>query len=158
MFWSLGVSKDRRVPTMVIRERQITKACPVRGGYSLMELMVVVAIIVVLAGIGGYYFLGRLGETQEDADLAQTKVLTEACTNYRIDKGTWPTSLQELTQLRPGGNAPYLENEAALQPKSVPNGQYNYDASGQHNNGLKPDIWVDGPHGQIGNWMPKLQR
>jgi prepilin-type N-terminal cleavage/methylation domain-containing protein len=141
---------------MLVRDRRVPTARLARAGYTLMEMLVVVAIIVVLAGIGGYYLLPKLDEAKEDADLAQSKVLTQACENYKVDKDTWPSSLQELTQPRANGNPPYVE-PAALQTKCVP-GEFAYDASGGHHNGLKPDIWVNGPHGQIGNWMPRVQR
>ena len=29
---------------------------------------------------------------------------------------------------------------------------YGYDAAGTHNGGLLPDIWVNRPNHQIGNW------
>ena len=42
---------------MLVRERHTPKVFVARGGYTLMEMLVVVAIIVVLAGIGGYLLL-----------------------------------------------------------------------------------------------------
>jgi Type II secretion system (T2SS), protein G len=115
-------------------------------------LLVGVVGCVVAAGIGGYFLLPKVEEAKEDADLVKTKELTQACQAYRIDNDAWPPSLEALTQPKPDGQPPYLE-ASALQPKSVPNGQFHYDPTGAHNQGLKPDIWVDGPHGQIGNWM-----
>jgi general secretion pathway protein G len=142
---------------MVARERQITKACPVRGGYTLMEMLVVVAIIVVLAGIGGYYLLPKLDEAKEDADLAQTKELTKACEDYKIQNDTWPPSLDALTQPKPGGGAPYVSEEA-LYTKIKPGEKYLYDASGPNNKQRVPDISVATTHGTvIGNWMSKVQ-
>lgn len=141
---------------MLVRERPHQTYRGVRGGYTLMEMLVVVAIIVVLAGIGGYILLPKLDEAKEDADLAQTKVLTQAVQTYKIDKDEWPPNLEALTQPKANGT-PYIE-QSALQPKSAAGGQYRYDASGPHNNGQKPDIWVETSHGQIGNWMQKVQR
>jgi hypothetical protein len=132
-----------------------------KSGYGWIVTLVVAALLIIplgcaLVGIAGYYLLPRLDEAKEEADLLQSKVLTQACENYKVDNDTWPSSLRELTQPRPGGNPPYIE-PAALQTKCVP-GEFAYDASGGHHNGLKPDIWVNGPHGQIGNWMQRVGR
>ena len=60
-------------------------------------------------------------------------------------------------QQKPDGSAPYVE-ETALVPPLGASYQYQYDASGGKNKGLQPDICVQGPHGEIGNWMQKIQR
>jgi general secretion pathway protein G len=141
---------------MLVRERQI-RSLKVRGGYSLMEVLVVVCIIVVLAGIGGAYLLPKLDEAREDADLTQMKTLAQQCQIYKLDKDEYPPSLEALTQPKANGGPPYVAPEA-LKPRSQPNSQYRYDQGGAHSNGLSVDIWLDTPHGQIGSWMPKVQR
>jgi general secretion pathway protein G len=139
---------------MLVRERHTPKVFVARGGYTLMEMLVVVAIIVVLAGIGGYLLLPKVDEAKEDVTLKQSKVLTMAAESYKLDNGDWPQNLQVLAQSKPNGGAPYVE-EAVLNPPM--GGQWQYDASGGRNKGLKPDIWVEGAHGPIGNWMQKVQ-
>jgi len=140
----------------------LVRECPsrsgrVRGGFTLMEMLVVVAIIVVLAGIGGAILLPKLDEAKEDIDLVQMKALTQQCVEYKMARDEFPPNLEELTRPKANGSAAYIEPQA-LVPKSMPSGHYSYDASGSHNNGVKPDIWLDGPHGQIGNWMLKVPR
>jgi prepilin-type N-terminal cleavage/methylation domain-containing protein len=138
---------------MVVRERQNRKHRVVRGGYTLMEMLVVVAIIVVLAGIGGYLLLPRLQESKENIDLAQTKTLTQACETFQLNNGRWPTSLQELTTTQPNGGRPIVD-QAAIMSRSQPDKEFTYDPSGGNNGGLKPDIWIVAADGrQIGNWM-----
>jgi hypothetical protein len=108
-------------------------------------------------GVGGYYYLlPSLDDAKENADLAQVKMLTQTCQTYKLENDSWPPNLEALTQPKPDGGRPYVE-ESALQPRSVPNGQFQYDPSGTHNHGEKPDIWVDGPHGPIGNWMNRVE-
>jgi uncharacterized protein (TIGR03067 family) len=94
-------------------------------------------------------------EAKEQADLAQTKLLTEACETYALNNGDLPPNLEALTKPDPAGRRPYIE-ASALKPKV--GGAFNYDPKGPKNGGLRPDIWVKGPNGDIGNWMKELKR
>jgi general secretion pathway protein G len=135
---------------MILR-RDVRKA--VRSGFTLMEILVVVAIIVVLAGVGGYYLLPRVDEAKEKTALSQVKgPLTMAAESYKLNNDSYPPSLEALTQAQPNGGQPLLERDALLDPWSKP---YRYDAAGTNNGGLKPDIWADGPNGPIGNWSKR---
>ena len=49
-----------------------------RVAFTLMEMLVVVAIIVVLAGIGGAYLMGQLERVKVNSATAQAKVLPVA--------------------------------------------------------------------------------
>lgn len=123
-----------------------------RLAFTLMEMIVVVAIIVALAGVGGYYLLGAMGQSEKD--VARTKAkgpLTQAVQTYYINNHTWPSSLQELLNKDSKGKGPYLEDQSALlDPWEKP---YQYNAQGSHNNGRRPDIWTIAPDGtEIGNW------
>ncbi len=123
-----------------------------RAAFTLMEMLVVVAIIVALAGIGGYFLIGQLGQSQKDVARAQVKgALTDACKGYFINNNTWPDSLQMLLQQDARGKGPYLEDPDVLRdPWGNP---YQYDRNGSRNNGRRPDIWAVAPDGtQIGNW------
>src|SRR5262249_53148780 len=120
-----------------------------RGGFTLLEILVVVAIIVVLAGIGGYYLLPRVDESKEKAAKAQLQILTTAASTYKLNNGDYPPSLEALAEQQPNGGAPILEPDALRDPFG---NAYGYDPSGARNRGLKPDIWVNRPTGQIGNW------
>jgi general secretion pathway protein G len=129
-----------------------------RSAFTLMEMLIVVAIIVALAGIGGYYLLGALAGSQEDLAKAQVSgPLTNACQSYYIKNKTWPPSLAALTEKDPLGGGPYLESTDALKD---PWGQpYQYDASGSKNKSTKPDIWATSPTSSkmIGNWPSNVQ-
>lgn len=121
-----------------------------RTAFTLLELMVVVALLVVLAGVGGYYFLKQLGTGQKKAAMAQVQVIASAAQMYATDhNGTLPQTLQQLTQ-RDDYGGPYIEPKNLLDPWQKP---YNYDPSGQHNQGVKPDVWCQAQDGTlIGDW------
>jgi type II secretory pathway pseudopilin PulG len=115
-----------------------------------MEMLAVVAIIVVLAGVGGYYLLGQVDVAKIKTCKVQVKELTKAAETYKLNNGQWPPSLVALTQMDPSGNPPALKNAEAI---VTPYGQaYNYDPSGARNGGTQPDIWADTPKGPVGNW------
>lgn len=141
---------------MLIRQKQNRQS---RTAFTLMEMLVVVAIIVALAGIGGFFLMGALGESKES--IAQTQVkgpLTQACQAYAIKHGgQFPDQLQDLLRKDDQGYGPYLDNPDALNdPWSTPTQQrqYQYDKAGPNNMGLKPDIWTTEPktNKKIGNW------
>jgi len=121
-----------------------------RRAFTLMEMLVVVAIIVMLAGIGGYYFVQAQEDAKKGTAKAQTKVLTQACEAYRISHGFYPQSLQILLQQDEEGG-PYLKTMDALIDPWKQN--YQYNQAGPNNGGRQPDIWAQSPQGQqIGNW------
>jgi general secretion pathway protein G len=121
-----------------------------RRAFTLMEILIVVAIIVVLAGIGGMYLFPRLDEAKEKIAKTQVKqTLTQACETFKLNNGDFPPNLEALTQAQPNGGVPILEADKIMDPWGQP---YGYDASGSHNNGLKPDIWSNHGGKQIGNW------
>jgi general secretion pathway protein G len=130
-----------------------------RSAFTLMEMLIVVAIIVALAGIGGYYIFGALKESQEGIAEAQCKgALTQACQNYFMKHNSqFPPSLDVLLQKDALGG-PYLESPDNL---IDPWGQkYQYDATGPKNNNMKPDIWTvvpnSNPQKTVGNWAKSV--
>ena len=127
-----------------------------RAAFTLMEMLVVVAIIVALAGIGGFFLLGQLKDSQKDIASTQVKgPLTQACQAYSLKhNGEFPPDLMSLTVKDSLGHGPYLESkDAIVDPWGHP---YQYDASGTKNNATKPDIWAVVPNSNpqeiIGNW------
>src|SRR5262245_16381094 len=110
-----------------------------RAAFTLMEMLVVVAIIVALAGIGGYYLFGTLASSK--ANIAETQVrttLSTAVKEYFVRHGQWPPSLDTLLPGAVPGERPILEDpRAIIDPWNVP---YKYDPNGPRNGGMKPDI------------------
>lgn len=76
------------------------------SGFTLMEMLIVVAIIAVLAGVGFSYY----GDYIEDARITTArnniKVVRDAIARYFKDHMSYPTSLDSL-------QGPYLMQPAA---------------------------------------------
>ena len=90
-----------------------------RAAVTLTEMLVVVAIIVVLAGIGGTILLPRLDAAKEDADRVKATHIAEAATLYMTNSGDSSTvpAAQQLASSdgTQGGNArPLLKRDDVL--------------------------------------------
>lgn len=136
---------------MILRQRKIEKA--VRQGFTLMEVLVVVAIILILASLGGYYLIGQANEARKSGAKAQIRVLTTAVENYELNYMQKPGNLAQLLVKGERGG-PYLKNrDALIDPWGR---EYQYNPQGPRNGGTQPDIWSMTPEGQeIGNWASK---
>jgi general secretion pathway protein G len=132
-----------------------TQAKPVhsvlrRTAFTLMEMLVVVAIIVVLAGVGGAYLIGRLNDAKVDATKIRAREISQAIETFYVDNSQYPTQLTDLLVVNPNtGKGPYLKNqEYILAPLT---GQpYQYDPSGsigmsKGNTVPTPDVYVTNP-------------
>lgn len=103
-----------------------------KSGFTLLELLVVVAIIALLAGYVGPRYLAQLNKSEASAARAQIDSFAKALDQYRIDVGRYPTTEQGLMALsrQPGGEpkwaGPYLAKEPPLDPWGRP---YEYRAT-----------------------------
>ena len=103
-----------------------------RSGFTLIEIMLVVVIIGILAGVAAVQFGGKVGKSQENAAKASLQAIGMALSLYELDNGAYPQSLQGLLA-QPGGanlwDGPYLEApEIPLDPWGNPF-QYRYPSS-----------------------------
>jgi general secretion pathway protein G len=120
-----------------------------------MEMLVVVAILVVLAGASVPIYMRFLEESKVNRAKADVRTIAQAVEAFYLANGDFPATLAELTQPRLDGSLPYLPIEALLDPW---NREYQYAPQGQHNAMYgKPDVWSLGPrpadpNGIIGNW------
>jgi len=121
-----------------------------RKAFTLMEMLIVVAIIVILAGVGTVYLLPQLQKSKEGIAKTGAVSLSNAIKMYATDHdGSFPNDISALTQKDDRGG-PYIKPEGLLDPW---NKQYQVDPSGQHNNGAEPDVFTTSPDGKvIGNW------
>lgn len=95
-------------------------------GFTLLELLVVVAIIGLLVAYVGPRYVSQIGKSETAAARAQIEALAKALDTFRLDTGHYPTSTQGLASLRarPTGearwNGPYLQKDVPLDPWGKP--------------------------------------
>lgn len=112
-----------------------------REAFTLLEVLVVVAIIVILAGVAGVGIFKYYEGAQVDTAKAQMSSFENAARAYALrNNETPPDSLRELV-VPAGGGKPYMEGgEASLiSPFGSP---YQYDPSNVDANGSPdPMVW-----------------
>ena len=84
-------------------------------GFTLVELLVVLAILGMLAALVGPQVLNQLGGAKSKSAAIQISDLEQALEIYKLDVGRFPTTSQGLEALvrQPSGvkgwNGPYLK-------------------------------------------------
>jgi general secretion pathway protein G len=129
----------------------------VRGGFTLMEVLVVVAIIVILAGVAVPIVMNRLEDAKVDKARLDCQHLSDALGAYNIANGEYPASLEQLVQPPEGGGKPYIAESQLTDPW---NKHYQLRNPGTHRDNVqlgRPEVFTTTPSGQeVGNW-PKNQ-
>jgi general secretion pathway protein G len=107
-----------------------------RGGFTLIELMVVMIILGLLAALVAPRVFNKLGKANTNAAYAQVELFGTALDSFRLDVGRYPTTSEGLEALiKPisgdeGWNGPYLKKtEIPLDPWHNP---YHYESPGNH--------------------------
>jgi general secretion pathway protein G len=105
-------------------------------GYTLVEMLVVLAIIGLIVGMVGPRVLGQLSDSKAKTARIQIEAFTAALDIYYLDTGHYPTSNEGLAALmqKPAGtanwNGPYLKSNAV--PNDPWGRPYIYAHPGQH--------------------------
>lgn len=76
------------VPRKTIRHR----------GFTLIELMIVITIIIILVGIGAASYDKTVQRSKEAVLLNDLRVMRDGIDNYTLDKQAAPQSLDDLVQ------------------------------------------------------------
>lgn len=103
-------------------------------GFTLLELLVVVAIIGLLVGYVAPRYFGQIGKSEVNTAKAQIDALEKALDQYRLDTGRYPTgelglnALVERPPNEPKWNGPYLRKAVPLDPWG---NQYLYKIPGE---------------------------
>jgi general secretion pathway protein G len=122
-------------------------------GFTLLELLVVMVIIGLLAGIVAPQYFSQLGKSNAKVAKAQIEAFGQALDQYRLDVGQYPTTDQGLNALRqapqnvPRWQGPYLKRDIPVDPW---NRSYQYVAPGQHGEYDLLSLGSDGQPGGTG--------
>lgn len=81
-----------------------------KAGFTLVELLVVVAILGILGTIAVQNVVGHIAKTRITAAEQGVQSLHEACTTYFIQNKKLPTSLDQLVE----GDEPILDSDKGL--------------------------------------------
>ena len=97
-----------------------------RAGFTLLELLVVVLILGLLAGLVAPRYFGQVGKSEVNVAKAQLDALEKALDQYRLDTGHYPSAELGLQALitrpasEPKWNGPYLRKALPLDPWGKP--------------------------------------
>lgn len=126
-----------------------------RGGFTLLELIIVVAIIAILAALVAPAVFRNVGDAKVAAAKSQIEMLSTALTAYRLDNDAYPSTAEGLTSLRerptgvlasPAWRGPYLSRDVPVDPWGRP---YVYLSPGRSNPDSF-DLYSLGRDGQVG--------
>ena len=107
-----------------------------KRGFTLVELLVVLVILGLLAGLVGPQVMKHVGTSKSRTARLQIEELSAALEIYRLDLGAYPSREQGLAPLieapvgSAGWNGPYLRK--ALLPKDPWGRDYRYLQPGKH--------------------------
>jgi general secretion pathway protein G len=126
--------------------RQAPKAAS-RTGFTLVEMLVVVAIIVILAGVAVPITLGVLDEARKDTARTNIAHIVQAINTYRIkNQDNFPSSLEELAVDPRVG----LKADQLLDPWGK---EFQFSPTSSHGSSDGFDVWTVAKDGEmIGNW------
>ena len=129
-----------------------------QAGFSLVEMLVVLAIVGLLVGLVGPRVLGYLADSKVKTARIQIDSTAAALDLFYLDSSRYPTTSEGLNALvqKPGSastwNGPYMKGGQV--PKDPWGNPYIYRSPGQHGT---YDLYSLGPDGREGvnnvtNW------
>lgn len=137
------------------KQRKVKLAC-----FTLMEMVVVVAILALLGGIATPMFFNHLNKARVQTAKTQIQMFEQGILAFQIDTGKLPKSLDDL--VRSTGdkkwNGPYLDKIKEI-PKDPWGNPYVYVQPGSHGDFDIISYGADGSPGgdklnaDIGNWI-----
>ena len=125
-------------------------------GFTLVEVLVVMTILALLAGLVGPRIFRSLDVANVRTAEVQVKNLRSALETYRLDVGQFPSTTEGLIALmsppsdvEPGWNGPYLDDAVPVDPWNRP---YVYESPAETPHGFALySLGADGTEGGEGH-------
>jgi general secretion pathway protein G len=135
-----------------MKERNLRRR---RGGFTLMEILLVLAILVVLGSLVTVGYVTIQKNANIDSAKTQIRMFEEAIGLYRLDVGKYPSGDQGLQALRlqpPDApvdkwRGPYMTTEIPMDPWGNP---YQYQEITDSLNQPSFEVMSNGPDGNNG--------
>jgi general secretion pathway protein G len=128
-----------------------------RRGFTLMEVLLVMAILVMLGALVATNFMGIFAKSKKDAAAAQMLLFKTPLDTYQLHLGNYPATEVGLEALRVAPSdamgqqkwsGPYLKADVPVDPWS---GTYQYELTNDPATGTAAyKIWSNGPDQQSG--------
>lgn len=135
----------------------VTRA-PRARGFTLIEMLVVLVIVGLLAGLIGPRLFGKVDSSRVQTAETQIKMVKGALDTFRLDVGRYPTEAEGLAVLarqpederaRNRWRGPYLDGDIPLDPWGSP---YQYGIPGANDQPVALySLGADGKLGGEGN-------
>jgi len=127
-------------------------------GFTLLEIMIVVAIIALLAALVGPRLIGQSDKAKVDTTKVQIRNLENSLKFYKLHNGVYPSTeqgLQALVEKPTTGVIPKnYQAEGYLESKKVPKDAWGYDfvyiSPGEHGDYDLYSFGADGVRGGEG--------
>lgn len=136
---------------MLFDQEKVRKRMRGEGGFTLIEILVVITIIALIMSLVGPRVLNYLAELKVKAAKIQIQSLGSALDLFNLDTGRYPSTGEGLTALVqspgtiPSWNGPYLKG--GVVPNDPWGHPYVYRSPGEHG---PYDIMSYGSDGQEG--------
>lgn len=120
-----------------------------RQGFTLLELLLVMAILVILASLSTVAVLSMQSNAQNKAAFTQISTLKTQCINFKLSTLSFPKKLDDLVTLPVGMNqsnwgGPYLSEKTI--PKDPWQNPYKYSAKDATDEVFISSAGKDGQH------------
>jgi general secretion pathway protein G len=136
-----------------------------QAGFTMLELLVVLVILGLLAGLVGPSVIDKLGTSKSKTAKLQIQNFGQSLELYKLEVGRYPSTQEGLAALvkAPAGAAgwsgPYLKGSTSV-PKDPWGNEYQYASPGQHNTkdfdirslGADNREGGDGENKDVSNW------
>lgn len=128
-----------------------------RRGFTLVEVMIVIAIILALASLIGLAVFSRFGEAQQNITKIQMKSIEDALESFRLTFNRYPTDEEGVSVLWSSANLENPEDEEKWStfltdptPADQWGSEWGYRQMSEYGDESKYDLWSYGPDKEEG--------